>query len=65
MRQLIKTIGYIGIAATILPSILFLAGKMDLGTVKTIMLLATILWFAAAIIVEWNLDKKYFSKTGE
>ena len=65
MRQIIKAIGYIGLAATILPSILFLAGKMGLGAAKIIMLLATIVWFATAIIVEWNLDTKYFSKTGK
>ncbi|MBN1972211.1 MAG: hypothetical protein JW787_01130 [Sedimentisphaerales bacterium] len=63
MRPMIKLIGYIGIVAAILPSILFLAGRMELGTAKIIMLLATIVWFAAATIVEWNLDKKYFCKT--
>ena len=62
MRQMIKIIGYIGLAATILPSIMFLAGKMELGTAKIIMLLATIVWFATATIIEWNLDTKYFSK---
>lgn len=63
MRQIIKIIGYIAIAATILPSILFLAGKMELGTVKIIMLVATIVWFATATMIEWNLDNKYFCKT--
>ena len=59
MRQIIKIIGYLGLAATIFPAILFLAGKMELATAKTIMLLATIVWFATAAVVEWNLDKKY------
>ncbi len=63
MRLIIRLIGYAGVAATILPSLLFLGGKMELDSAKFVMVLATIVWFAAAIIIEWNLDKKYFNKS--
>jgi hypothetical protein len=62
MRVIIRLIGYIAVAATIIPSLMFLGGQIELGTVKIIMLLATIIWFAAAVTMEWNLDKKYLEK---
>ena len=61
MRAIIKLIGYLGIVILILPSILFLSGNIEkLETVKAIMLVATVIWFAAAIIQGWDLDKKFF-----
>ena len=62
MRTIIKIIGYLGIIILILPSILFLAGKMELDTVKTVMIIATIIWFGASIIQVWDLDKKLLDK---
>lgn len=43
-----RVVGLAALAATILPPVAFLFGAMPLDTVKTIMFLATILWFAAA-----------------
>ena len=63
MRTIIRLIGYIGIIALITPSILYLAGKMELDQVKTIMIVATIVWFGASIIPAWNLDKKLMGKS--
>lgn len=62
MRTIIKIIGYLGIIILILPSILFLAGKMELDSVKTVMIVATIIWFGASIIQVWDLDKKLLDK---
>ena len=62
MRTIIKITGYLGIIILILPSILFLTGKMELDSVKTVMIVATIIWFAASIIQVWDLDKKLLDK---
>ena len=37
-----------------LPSILFLAGRMELDRVKEMMLLATAVWFLAAVAWMWD-----------
>ena len=63
MRTIIRLIGYIGIVVLIVPSILFLAGRMELDQVKTIMIVATIVWFGASAILVWNLDKKLMGKS--
>lgn len=63
MRIIIQLISYLGIVVLVLPSVLFLGGgRMQLDLVKTIMLIATIIWFAASIIQVWNLDKKFLGK---
>jgi len=48
---------YIALLSQVLltaPSILFLAGRMDLQRVKFIMLIATAIWFAAATVWMWE-----------
>ncbi len=63
MKTIIQLISYIGIAALIIPPILFLGGWMEqLESVKTIMLGATIIWFVASVILVWSLDKKSIGK---
>ena len=62
MKTLIQLIGYISIIVLILPSILYLAGKMELDQVKTIMLIATVVWFAANSILAWHLGNKLMGK---
>jgi len=47
MKIMIQVISYIGLAFTIIPSILFLSGSMELTRVKLIMVIATIVWFAS------------------
>jgi hypothetical protein len=37
-----------------LPSILFLAGRMELDRVKEIMLVATAVWFLSAVAWMWD-----------
>jgi len=63
MKILIQLIGYISIIVLIVPSIVYLGGKMELAQVKTIMLLATIVWFVANVILAWHLEEKLMGKS--
>ena len=45
MRRMLQVLSWISLAATILPSILFLTGDLPLERSKWILLLATIGWF--------------------
>jgi len=47
-------VSLLSLVALMLPSILFLAGRMELPTVKWVMLAATIVWFAAATPWMWK-----------
>ncbi len=62
MKTLIQLIGYISIIVLIVPSMLYLAGKVELDQVKTIMLIATVVWFGANIILAWHLENKLMGK---
>ena len=52
MSTVLKIIGRTGLVLTILPSILFLFGAMELSTMKWIMILGTLMWLIAAPIVQ-------------
>ena len=54
MRLALKIVSVLSLIALILPSILFLAGRMELDRVEWCMLLATIGWFATATPVMWK-----------
>jgi cell division protein FtsW (lipid II flippase) len=54
MRTPIIVVAVASLALLMLPSILFLAGRMELGTAKWIMLAATVVWFAAGTPWLWN-----------
>ena len=47
MNTALKLVSWIALAATILPSLAYYAGRMELGSVQWVMLLATITWFIA------------------
>ncbi len=51
---ILVVVSVLSLVALMLPSILFLAGRMELGTAKWIMLLATLVWFAAATPWMWK-----------
>ncbi len=51
---LLKIVSLLSLVALILPSILFLAGRMELTTVKWVMLAATVVWFVAATPWMWK-----------
>ena len=54
MHAILKIVSLLALIALTLPSILFLAGRMGLDTVKWIMLLATIVWFVTATPWMWK-----------
>ena len=47
-------VSLLSLVALMLPSILFLAGRMELPTAKWIMLAATVVWFATATPWMWK-----------
>jgi hypothetical protein len=48
MKILLISIAFIGLLATILPSILVFFGTIELGTHKTIMGIGMVVWFVTA-----------------
>ncbi|NLK42503.1 MAG: hypothetical protein GX298_10680 [Planctomycetes bacterium] len=48
MRILWRTIGGLSLVLLTAPSVVYLAGRMSLETVKGLMLIATILWFVSS-----------------
>ena len=46
MRRILQVVSWLALAATIVPSILYLGDSMPLATVKTWMLAGTVVWFA-------------------
>ena len=54
MRSILKIISLLALIALTLPSVIFLAGKLELDRVKWLMLLATIVWFVTAAAWMWR-----------
>jgi hypothetical protein len=54
MRLILRIVSLLALIALILPSILFLAGRMGLDQVKWVMLIATIVWFVTATPIMWK-----------
>jgi len=54
MRSILQIISLMALIALTLPSVIFLAGKLELDRVKWLMLLATIVWFVAATGWMWK-----------
>lgn len=55
MRFFLQGISLLALAFTVVPSILFLSGAVELDGVKFLMLISTIVWFVATPL--W-MDKK-------
>jgi hypothetical protein len=47
MKRAAQVVSLAALAGTILPPVLFFAGRMDIETMKWAMLAATVAWFAA------------------
>lgn len=47
-RSVARLVALLGLAGTIVPAMLYLAGRAELGGTQRIMLVATLVWFAAA-----------------
>ena len=45
MRKLLQLISFVALVLTVVPSVLYLAAKIDLDQTKWSMLVATIVWF--------------------
>lgn len=48
MKNIIKSVSYIGLLLTLIPSLLVFAGSIDLDSGKILMLVGTIIWFLSA-----------------
>jgi len=48
MRVILQIVSWASIVATIVPSLLFLMGRMTLDQSKWVLLVATVVWFATA-----------------
>ena len=64
MRSILQIISLLALIALTLPSVLFLAGRMELDMVKWIMILATIVWFVAATPWMWKDNSSDQQETG-
>lgn len=54
LNLILKIIAWITLIVLIMPAVLYLANRMELGQAKWIMLVATIGWFVTATISSWN-----------
>ena len=54
MRPILQIVSLLALIALTLPSVIFLAGRLELNTVKWIMLLASIVWFVVATPWMWK-----------
>ena len=54
MRAILRIVSLLALVALTLPSIILLAGRLELDTVKWIMLVATVVWFVAATPWMWK-----------
>ena len=54
MRTILIVVAVLSLVLLMLPSILFLAGRIELDTAKWVMLLATVLWFATGTPWLWK-----------
>ncbi len=65
MKPLLQLISWLALAGTILPSIFYFLGSMELDTVKWSMLLATIVWFVTTPFwMEHNSKSEEEHETG-
>ena len=57
MKSIAKIVSWLSLVALMVPVILFLiGGRIELDTVKIVMNIATVVWFATASIWMWNSD---------
>jgi len=54
MRLILQIVSLMALIAVTLPSVIYLAGRMELNMVKWIMLFASIVWFVTATPWMWK-----------
>ena len=47
LRRILQVVSWLALAGTVLPSCLFVANSLELDSVKTAMLVSTVVWFVA------------------
>ncbi len=47
MSKALQTVSVLSLLMTIVPSVMFLSGAVELAQVKLLMIFATVVWFAA------------------
>ena len=52
MIRALSAVGIGGLLLTVLPSVFYLTGGVDLSTVQTLMLIGTVVWYAAAVTAQ-------------
>lgn len=55
MRRVLQVISWIALAMTVLPSILYVSGNMELDRVKGLLMIATVVWF---VVTPFWMGKK-------
>ena len=58
LKTIAKPISWLSLVVLILPSFLFLIGRVEIASVNWIMLSATIVWFVSASLWMWDGDEK-------
>ena len=58
LQTIAKPVSLLSLVVLILPSFLFLIGRIEFDSVNWIMLLATIVWFVSAGLWMWDGDTK-------
>ena len=48
MKLVVRLIGLVALGLTVIPAALFAAGQIEEASMKTSMIVGTVLWFAAA-----------------
>ena len=56
MKSIAKIVSWLSLVVLMVPVVLFMMGRTDLDTVKTVMNICTVVWFATASIWMWNPD---------
>jgi len=64
MRSILQIISLLSLIALTLPSVLFLAGRLELDMIKWLMPLATIVWFVTASLWMWKDNGDGQQETG-
>jgi hypothetical protein len=64
MRSILQIISLLALIALTLPSVLFLADRLELDMVKWLMILATIVWFVTASLWMWKENGDGQQETG-
>ncbi len=56
LKTIAKPVSWLSLVVLILPSFLFLIGRIEIDSVNWIMLAATIVWFVSASLWMWDGD---------